>query len=193
MRKRAERADLKRFLREGERVLWSSAAEPFPLLAPDAEVPILAKWTVTCLVTIGTLWLYLGSGGTAEGVVGAILLIAAALVLSPVVEYRNLRRQQYWITSQRAVMMSADRTVYYLELPELQNFQVVHSRGGMDCLLLGGAAAEYTEGKMRWRSCHPELRDETSGQEVQAAGMIFFAVDSVNTAAAVLSRCCKAA
>lgn len=193
MRARENAPELKQFLRENERVLWSSDTEPFPLLASDADIPILIRWTGTCLVTIGTLWLYLGNGGSARGVVGAVLLIAAALVLSPIVEYRSLLRQRYWITSQRAVMMSADQTLYYLELPELQKFQVVHSKGGMDCLLLGGAVSEQMKGKMRWRACHPELREQKRGQEVQAEGMIFFAVDSVNTAAALLSQCCKAA
>lgn len=181
-------ARLKGLLRENEHILWSSETERFPLLAQDAEIQILGKWTGTCVVTLVVLWLYVGSGGTNPGVIGPIVLIAAALLISPVLEYRRLLRQQYWITDQRAILLSASGTFYYLELSEIHEFQVIRSKGGMNCLALGGEAVENSGCQMRWRACHPMLRKQNGGETVKAEGMVFFAVESIRAAEALLSQ-----
>lgn len=187
MKETAE-ARLKELLRKDEQVLWSSGTRRFALLARDADVQILGKWTGTCVAGLVVLWLYLGSGGTKLGVIGPVVLIAGALMLSPVLEYRSLLRQRYWITSQRAILMTASGTFYYLELPELEEFRVVHSRGGMDCLVLGSTRLEERERQMRWRACHPELGEENGGEAVKAEGLVFFSVESVRTAEVLLSQ-----
>ena len=181
-------ARLMKLLRENERVLWASETERFPLLAQDADIPILGKWTGTCVVTLVILWLYLDSGGNNPGVIGPIVLIAAALLVSPVLEYRRLLRQRYWLTNQRAILLSANQTFYYLELSENQAVRVIRSKGGMNCLALGGEAAENPGCQMRWRACHPMLRNQNGGEAVKAEGMVFFAVESIRTAEALLSQ-----
>lgn len=181
-------ARLKELLREDEHVLWSSETERFPLLAQDADLPILGKWTGTCVVTLVVLWLYMGSGGTNAGVIGPIVLIAAALLVSPLLEYRRLLLQRYWITNQRAILLSASQTFFYLELSETHAFRVIHSKGGMDCLALGEEALEDPGCQMRWRACHPMLQNQNGGEAVKAEGMIFFAVESIRAAEALLSQ-----
>lgn len=179
---------LREFLRDNEHVLWSSETGRFPLLAQDADIQILGKWTGTCVVTLVVLWLYMGGGGTNAGVIGPIILIAAALLVSPVLEYRRLLRQQYWITDQRAILLSANQTFYYLELSETTEFRVIHSKGGIDCLALGREALGEPGCQMRWRACHPMFRYQTSGKAVKAEGMIFFAAKYIQAAESLLAQ-----
>ena len=91
--------------------------KPFPLLERDAKVLILAKWIGSVTVSAIILALYMSNNPDwSLKVVGVILLIAALLVISPFMEKRSIMGQEYWITDQRAVLLSRDRTFYSIEL-----------------------------------------------------------------------------
>lgn len=179
---------LQKSLREGEKVLWASGTKKFPLLAKDASAQILAKWIGTVAVATIILYFYFKNGEGSLGTVAAIILVAAALVISPVLEQYNLMRQRYWITNQRAILMTANRTFYYLELREINDFQMVRNKGGMDCLVLGETIFEDIKRQMRWRSCHPKTEGQSSSEQIRAEGLIFFGVENAGAAEALLSQ-----
>ena len=124
-RKKSTEQAFKEYLRDGEQVCWHGVTKPFPLLERDAKVLILAKWTGSVVVSAIILGLYMGNNPDwSLKVVGVILLIAALLVVSPFMEERSILGQEYWITDQRAILLSRDRTFYSIELSELDGFRL---------------------------------------------------------------------
>lgn len=159
---RAEQA-LEGYLRQGEQVRWQSGTAPFPLLEKGEGWKIVGKWIGTVAVAAALLALYTGQGREwSARAVALILLIAVLLVLSPVIERRSLLGQRYWITDQRAILMTRDRTFYYMELMEIDDFQLLRDRTAGDCLILGGCLFEEVDRQLRWRACHPRRTFRTT-------------------------------
>jgi len=175
-------------LRKGEQVLWKSGTKPFALLAKDASTQILSKWIGTCVVIPVILALYIRSGNVSWKMAGVLVLIGLALIVSPILEQRNLMRQMYYITDRRAILITANQTVYTKELAELDDFQLLRSPGGADCLVLGSEIYEDLKWQLRWRACHPKTPSQSSGQDATANGMIFYNVENAEAAAALLSK-----
>lgn len=180
---------LHQYLRDGEQVCWQSKTENFPLLENDAKWLILGKWIGTVVVTFAILMLYIGNNpGWSVKVVGLVLLVAALLVVSPIVERSSVLRQRYWITDQRVILMARDRSFYYMELSEIDDFQVVKGKTAHDCLVLGSCLFEEINRQLRWRACHPKTDVQSDGNADQAMGMVLFNVSNGEGAAAHLRQ-----
>lgn len=180
---------LERYLRQGERVRWQSGTTSFPLLEKGESWKIIVKWAGTVLATAALLALYIGQGQEwSIKAVAVILLIAAVMLLSPVIERRSLLGQRYWITDQRAILMTRDQTFYYMELSEIDDFQLLRNRTTGDCLVLGGCLFEEVERQLRWRSCHPKTDSQNDGRRGEALGLAFFSVEDGAGAAECLRQ-----
>ena len=108
------------YLRGGERVCWHGATKSFPLLERDARFLILGKWIGTVLASGVILGLYIGNNlDLSVKVVGLVLPVAALLIDSPFLEKRSVLGQEYWITDQRAILMSRDKTFCSMELSNI--------------------------------------------------------------------------
>ena len=182
-----ERA-LREYLRPGETVCWQGKAERFPLLAGDTKGLILGKWIGTVVAAGAILILYIRNNDAGMGTVGLVLLVAALLMLSPFVEQYSLQQQAYWITNQRAILMTRDRTFYYMELREIDDFQLLHGKAAQDCLVLGSCLFEEVNRQLRWRACHPKTDVQSAGNADVADGMVFYCVSNAEGAAALLRR-----
>lgn len=177
-------------LRQGERVLWQSGTMSFPLLEKGESWKIIGKWIGTVVVTAVLLALYTGPGREwSARAVAVILLIAVVMLLSPVIERRSLLGQRYWITDQRAILMTRDQTFYYMELSEIDDFQLLRDRTAGDCLVLGGCLFEEVDRQLRWRACHPKTDIQNDSQRGVAQGLAFFSVEDGAKAAECLRRC----
>ena len=186
--KTAEEA-LAGYLRQGERIRWQSGTKPFPLLEKREGGIIIGKWIGTAVVTIALLTLYIGHVPEWNAkVAAAILLIAALLALSPVVERWSLLGQRYWITDQRAILLTRDRSFYAMELSELDDFWLLPGRTAGDCLVLGSCLFEEGERQLRWRACHPKTDLGSDGGRDLAQGLVFFSVEDGTAAAECLCR-----
>lgn len=176
-------------LRQGEQVLWQSGTMSFPLLEKGESWKIIGKWIGTVVVTAVLLALYTGQGREwSAKAVAVILLIAAVMLLSPVIERRSLLGQRYWITDQRAILMTRDQTFYYMELPEIDDFQLLRDRTAGDCLVLGECLFEEGERQLRWRACHPKTDLGSDNRRDLAQGLVFFSVENGAAAAECLRR-----
>ena len=106
---------LKTYLRPGEQVRWQGRPAPFSLLEAEAKKQILLKWGLTVALGGGLLAVYLSrTEAPSMGFIGLVLLVAAVILISPVAERRNLMGEQYWITNQRAILMTRDKTFFYM-------------------------------------------------------------------------------
>lgn len=177
------------YLREGEQVRWQSGTKPFALLEKGESWKIIGKWIGTVVVTIVLLALYTGQGREWDAkAVALILLIAVLMLLSPLFERYSLLGQRYWITDQRAVLMTRDRTFYYMELPEIDDFQLLRDKTAGDCLVLGSCLFGEVDRQLRWRSCHPKTDSQNDGRRGEAQGLAFFSVENGTGAADCLRQ-----
>ena len=180
---------VERYLREGERICWQSGTAPFPLLEGGERWKIIGKWIGTVAATAALLVLYTGQGREwSVKAVALILLIAVLMLLSPVIERRSLLGQRYWITNQRAILMTRDQTFYYMELSEIDDFQLLRDRTAGDCLILGGCLFEEVDRQLRWRACHPKTDIQNDSRRGLAQGLAFFSVEDGAGAAECLRR-----
>ena len=180
---------IERYLREGERICWQSGTAPFPLLESGERWKIIGKWIGTVVAPAALLALYTGQGREwSVKAVALILLIAVLMLLSPVIERRSLLGQRYWITNQRAILMTMDQTFYYMELSEIDDFQLLRDRTVGDCLILGGCLFEEVDRQLRWRACHPKTDIQNDSQRGLAQGLAFFSVENGAGAAECLRR-----
>ena len=184
----AERA-FQAYLRSDEKVCWHGMTKPFPLLAQDAKFLILGKWIGTVAVAAAILWLYIGNNQEwSVKTAGVILLIAALIIASPFVEKRSVLGQQYWITDQRVILMSRDKTFYYMELSDIDDIRLVKDQTEEGTLVLGSCVFGDIKRQLRWRACHPKTNVQSDGPSDQAQGLIFFDVSDSEKAADCLRQ-----
>ena len=189
MEKQAVEKTLDKTLRDGEQVLWSGKTEAFPLLTGDARVQILGKWIGTGAVTAVLLRLYIGnSPDWSLKAVIAVLLVAALLIVSPFVEKWNVLGQQYWITDQRVIFMSRDRTFYYMELADIDDIRLVEGQTEEGTLVVGSRVFEDIKRQLRWRACHPKTNVQSDGPMDKAEGLVLFSVSDSKKAADCLRQ-----
>lgn len=177
------------YLRGGEQVRWHGTTKPFPLLERDARFLILGKWIGTVLVSAGILGLYISNNPEwSWNVVGLVLLVAALLIVSPFLEKRSVLGQEYWITDQRAIFMSRDRTFYSMELSDIDDFRLVEDKTQEGTLVLGSGIFEDIDRQLRWRACHPKTNVQSDGPSDRAQGLVFFSVSDSKKAADCLRQ-----
>ena len=175
MEKRSAEKTLQGILRDGEQVLWSGKTEAFPILAGDAKVQILSKWigTVAAAVVV-LLALYIGNAGDGKGLIVGVLVVAALLVASPILEQRSVLRQSYWITDQRVILISGDQTVYFMELEGIDGFRTVTGKTAYGSLVVGSCIFEDIRRQLRWRACHPKMDSQSGKTSGAAMGLVLF-------------------
>ena len=180
---------LKECLRENETVRWQGVQADFSLLDEANRRTILLKWLATALLTAGVLAVYLpGKETPSSGFIGLVALVAVMVVGAPLVERWSLRQQQYWITDQRAILMTRDKSLYSIELKELDGFRVVRDQAAEDCLVLGSCIFPEAEGQLRWRACHPKIDLRSQAGQGEARGMVFYCIRNAAEAGTLLEK-----
>ena len=189
---------LKTYLRPGEQVRWQGRPAPFSLLEAEAKKQILLKWGLTVALGGGLLAVYLSrTEAPSMGFIGlvlyglewvVVLLVAAVILISPVAERRNLMGEQYWITNQRAILMTRDKTFFYMELSDIDDLQVVGGTTKGKSLVLGRCLFEEAKKLLRWRACHPKVDVQSHDETDRALGMIFYGVQGAEAAAELLRQ-----
>ena len=181
--------ELREYLRPGERVCWQGRTERFPLLDNGTRMRTLGLWIGTTALTGGVLVLYCHlSQRRSMGFIGLVILVAALIATAPFLERRTLLRQKYWITDQRAILMTRDNTFFELELSDIDDFRVVRDLAAEDCLVLGSCMFGEIDRQLRWRACHPKIALCNGGEEDRVMGLICYCVGNAEGAAAQLRR-----
>ena len=152
--------ELREYLREDEQVRWQGRPEPFPLLEGSIKNRILRTWIVTGVVVCGLLvWYFNFYEDKSAGFLGLMLIIAALIVISPVMERRNLLGQSYWITNQRVILRTRDNSYYYMNLDGIDEIRVIRDkhlslqRRRAELLAQLGSPEDYLSEKPRCPLC----------------------------------------
>ncbi len=181
--------EVRSYLRPGERICWQGKPAPFLLLEQGAREQILRKWVLALAGAAGVLAVYLTANGSWNlGFVGLVILAVAAVIVSPFTEAKSLRACHYWLTDQRAILMTRDKTFYFMDLSDIDEYQVVERAGGEKCLVLGGELFPEIHKQLRWRACHPKMDLRENEEEDRAQGMIFYEIPDADAVAELLEQ-----
>ena len=60
-------------------------------------------------------------------------------------ERYNVLRQSYWITDQRAILMTRDRSFYSMELSQIDDFRLVKGKGSRDAMDIEGLGSAIVD------------------------------------------------
>ena len=179
--------ELNEYLRKGENVRWSGRTAPFPLLGDKSREQIVLKWAVTAALTCGFLWLYCARDQAVNGkFIALVVLVAGLVIASPWMEQRSIMGQQYFITDQRAILMSRDKTFYSMELNDIDELRRVSLHGEADTLVMGGIIMEDIRKQLRWRACHPKTDMQGQKKQDEALGMVFYGIRDADLAESLL-------
>jgi hypothetical protein len=175
--------NMKDSLRPGEKLRWESSPQAFPLLDTTAKKSVLMKWILTPVVTILFLILFIRSNGASRpGFVVAILCIAAIIMLTPVLEYAQLKKQKYYITDQRIILKTWNQNLFSMDLNQIDGMEVVSDAAEYRCLVFGRAIFQSIPKQIRWQAGHPK----TEGSSGIAQGFIFYCPAHVDEALSLL-------
>jgi hypothetical protein len=164
-------------LRENERICWQGKPLPFPLMEKATKLRILTNWILTVTVAVGLLVVYVTHNEERNiGFTGVVVLVAIVIVSSPVLEWRRILKQQYWITDQRVIVHTGDKNIYYMELSDIDDYRVVGDLTDQDCLVLGRCLFDTVEKQMRWRACHPMVELESQVGADHAQGLVLYGI-----------------
>lgn len=180
---------LKDFLNEDEQVLWSGKSAPFPLLDNRAGYgrKLLIKWIIEVLLGAVLLLVYTNTNGVSPVFFLVVIAIVAVLILSPVVEQRNIMGARYWITNQHIIVMQKDKSIFSMKLESADGFRVVQNEAPESCLVVGSPIFNDINKQLRWRCCHP-LDRPSAAKDDNAQGIVFYNVKDLDKAEALLKQ-----
>ena len=181
--------NLNHYLRENERVCWQGKPMAFPLLEKGVKTRLLSRWIITVVAAAGLLVAYSAYNNVKSlGFIGVVIAVVLLITLSPVLEKRNITKQQYWITNQRVILQDRDKSFYYMELAEIDDYRVVSDLTDQPCLVLGSRIFEEINKQLRWRTCHPLVEVERQGDADHAAGLVLYGIGNTQAAETLLKQ-----
>ena len=166
-----------KYLHKGEEIYWSGQPGKVLLMEKSTRPAVLLNWCVTGIATLlflGYYFLMLCSGTFSPVFVGMILLTAATVIYMPVKKQRNLQGSRYYITNERAMLVTRDASYYCLDLKDLDRVQTVQDRKGETCLVLGSGLEESLKKGVDWRSRNIKLGTRTEGPWDYATSLLLF-------------------
>ena len=131
---------LNEYLREGETIRWQGQPAEFPLMDNGSRMQILRKWALTVIIAAGVLIAHMQSQMPPRmGLVAVVAACALVVVLTPVVEKSGLMKNRYWITNQRIIHMTKGGMFYYMDLADVDQYEIVTDLSDQETLVLGSA------------------------------------------------------
>ena len=182
--------NLDQILLKDEKVLWSGASAPFPMMdkRQNNGSKILVKWAATVVFAAALLWAYLANNQPASPVfVGGVLTVAVLMILSPVLEWKNVQVQRYIITDRRVLLIQRFNSVFSIRLDRIDDFRLVEGESPYPCLVIGTPVYADIGKQLRWRSCHPKS-DLSSSEMDNLEGLVFYNLKDAADTAALLNR-----
>lgn len=177
---------LNEYLREGETIRWQGQPVNFPLMDNGSKMQILRKWALTVIIAAGALIAHMQSQMPPRmGLVVVVVACAMVAMLTPVAEKSSLMKNRYWITNQRIIHMTKDGVFYYMDLADVDRYEIVTDLSDQETLVLGSAIFDDAKKYVRWRANHPMEDPESVKSRDHVDGIIFYNIG--NSAAAAVA------
>lgn len=174
--------ELQKKLRENESILWQSGPKAFPLLEGRFKNKILGEWIVTLILAAWFLYIEQGNPNFGTGMKILVLVVAVVVMVSPVVEKYNLKRQKYYLTDQRAIVLTADNSLYYMNYDQIDDAIVIHDVADSTCIAMGSAILDNVRKQLRWQACHPKIDLQEADKRGEALGLVFYVPEGAEQA-----------
>lgn len=172
-------------LRAGERVLWEGKTKPFSILSGADGRAILRQWLIGAGMIAAILALYITGTRSLEYTPIVVLCATLAVMLAiPFVERARLMRQRYYLTNERAVLVTLGGHAASMERGRIDEWRLC-GQGTTASLVLGGALRHEKDKEMRYLGLYPEVK-RAPGEEPFIDGMVFFGVENAQEAARAL-------
>ena len=169
-----------------ERVLWESETQPFKLLEGKEGRRTLLQWVISTVCCVGFAAFRLAQGELTPATGGILLAIYALLMLSPIVSYRQLLGQRYFLTGDRAILIRRDGMVYSMKLAGDTAAKLFPVKPGA-AIAIGQTVVEEGDKQLRWRSIHA-LENPGQFDGCNASGLVFYNVARAESAIKLLSE-----
>ena len=171
------------YLNHGEVVRWKSEPQPFPLLDVQTKKSFLMKWILAPVICIPSLIAILrANGGIRTDMMVFILAAMVAVMVTPLIQYNQLKGQKYYITNQRVITELHNGNLYSVLLDEIDGMQVMGDVAEYRCIVFGKSIFERASKSARWQACHPK----TQGATDRAEGLMFYCPAKLEEALSML-------
>ncbi|WP_294856095.1 hypothetical protein [uncultured Oscillibacter sp.] len=181
--------ELREYLWDGEVVRWSGRSAPVPLLSQRERGKILVRWAITLVCISTLLGIYSTGSGALSGKFAALVTLVAALVIAmPWLERWSVMGMKYFVTDRRAILLTRDKSVYYMELDEVDDVKRVCLQPEADALVMGSAIFEDADRQPRFRACNPKTDLQSAEGQDRAAGLVFYGLRDAEFVEALLRR-----
>lgn len=177
---------LKNTLRIGEKVLWESGTQRFRLFDGVEGRATLAKWLIGGICYIIAIGLFAFDKGVTTRMVVAFSLILAFAVIVPLHSFKALLVQRYYVTTQRAIMISKNGAVFTMERKNIDAIRIYPVRPGA-AIVLGKSIVSEQDKQLRWRSVHA-MHDPNSEDVRDCIGLVFYNVEFAERAVRLLEE-----
>ena len=166
---------LEETLLDGEKVLWESGTQPFRLIDGREGRRTLIQWILSTAICATFLVLRMTQGAFTGKVLAVVLVLYAVLMLSPVISYRGLLAQRYYVTNERAILIKRDASVYTMKINDGDIPAKIFPVKPGAAISIGAAIVEEGDKQLRWRSLNP-LENPGKFDGCNASGLVFYNV-----------------
>ena len=177
---------LKNTLRTGEKVLWESGTQRFRFFDGVEGRATLAKWMIGGFCYIIAIGLFALDKSVTAGMMTAFSLILAVAFVMPLYSFKALLAQRYFVTTQRAIMISENGTVFTMERENIDAIRIYPVRPGA-AIALGRSIVGEQDKQLRWRSVHA-MHDPNSEDVRDCIGLVFYNVEFAERAVRLLEE-----
>ena len=175
---------LEKNLREGETVVWESGTLTFRLLDGKEGRKSLLQWVLSAVCYIAILIFYASYGAVTLKVATVLTALLAVMIAMPVLSYRQLLAQRYYLTNQRAILIKKDGVICTMERAKINAVRLYPGKPGAS-LALGRSLLDEGGKQLRWRSTHAKEHPNSVGG-LNALGLVFYNVERAETAMRLL-------
>ena len=184
------RKNLEFFLRPDEKILWHGKTSRFGITDGREGKRVLLQWVLSSVGILGFLALVYAYGNFTVPVVGLLLLLLAILIGAPILSYRDLLTQEYFITDRRVLLIRSDGGANAIERGDVDDCRLLPIDHGGTALVIGSSLFPEGAKQLRWRALHPKLGRYAKSYEglTVAEGLIFYHIDDAESAMKTLKE-----
>lgn len=171
-------------LRPGESIEWESETQHFRIQDGKEGQKTVLQWIISSLCYVAILGIYIAHNALTPRFVILLSLIYFTLIVTPVLSYRQVLGQRYFLTNQRAILIRKDGIVCTMERDNINTVKLYPVKPGA-AIVLGKSIQNEGDKMLRWRSLHAKENPNNVGG-LNSLGLVFYNVRNAECAVKLL-------
>lgn len=179
-------------LAKDEKVLWESETVPFSIVEGGEGREVVFLWVLCLLWPVFAIALSAFDNHMSVAVTIMLSLLTVWLSLSPVAIYRQIVRQRYLLTNERAILVKPRGQNYSVPLDRIKGFYTLETTQTREegALILRTRDCVFDTRQLRERSVHPEMVADDSGN-LETNELVFYHANNLSEAVKILDTMVK--